>query len=105
MIELKEQDLRFAAHARCCCGAGLAYVKDSALRKTETGDKWVCSDVLLSNLMLKVKREGGFFGGGMLEDEKGIEHNQSYPFVSYEIKSEDQPSANGATTRQGGNKQ
>lgn len=92
-------ELIFAANSRCKCGAGLCYVKDREDRKIETGDKWICSSILLSDIKLKVKTEGGFFGGGTIEDENGVEHNQSYPFVSYEIKSEDQPSANGATTR------
>jgi hypothetical protein len=97
MITLNE--LTFSAYTRCKCGVGMAYINDRELRKKETGDCWVCSDLLLKDLKLRVKREGGFFGGGIIEDENGTEHTQSYPFVSYEIKSENQPSANGATTR------
>lgn len=65
--------LVFAAHARCMCGAGLAY--DQVGRPT----KWECSAVLL-----------GTATSG--------EH-ESYSFIFYEIKSERQPSQGGATTR------
>jgi hypothetical protein len=70
-------ELRFSAYARCKgCGAGLAYPKECS-----PGHYWDCSAVLLGQVV-----------------DPGPEHVQ-YPFAFYEIKSEDQPSANGATTR------
>lgn len=68
-------ELLFAARARCRCGAGLAY------RPEADPDSWECSDVLMG-------RAGA--------DET---HDEAKPFAFYEIKSEDQPSAKGATTR------
>lgn len=70
-------ELRFAAGARCTgCQLGLAYPKDVGFRGS-----WTCSGILL---------------GSALHD--ATKHD-SLPFMFYEIKSEDQPSANGATTR------
>jgi hypothetical protein len=92
-------ELVYAAHARCLCGAGLAYVRDREVRKGNTGDKWVCSEILTNDVKVRVLNDGNFFGGGIIETEDGKQHNQSYPFVSYEIKSELQPSQMGATTR------
>lgn len=68
--------LRFAAFARCQCAAGLAYPKGCGPRES-----WVCSDILR----------------GIAAPD--TTHDEPKPFAFYEIKSEDQPSANGATTR------
>ena len=73
-----ENRLTFAAYTRCMCGAGLAYRR---------GDKaWDCSDILLG-LAIPSGRPGA------------VKHDDVYPFVFYEIKSENQPSAHGSTTR------
>jgi hypothetical protein len=77
--------LVFSAGARCACGLGLAYDpagevawhKDSPLRGPNA---WDCSGVLLETA------------------PAGTTHD-SFPFAFYEIKSENQPSALGATTR------
>ena len=70
-----DSDLIYSAGARCSkCGAGLAYP-----RKCGFKHQWTCSDVL-----------------------KGIgtdSGHEALPFAFYEVKSEEQPSANGATTR------
>jgi len=67
-------ELVYAATVRCRCGAGLAYPEGAGLR-----DSWSCSAVLLG------------------ADPAG--HDEDRPFTFWEIKSERQPSANGATTR------
>ena len=77
-----DEELRYAAHARCECGAGFAYPKNT--RDTKLIDMaWECSDILTGRAPLN----------------KEIIHSASLPFNFYEVKSEDQPSANGATTR------
>ena len=73
-----DDDLRYAAYARCVCGAGLAYPKGYDLRDVHC---FSCSDLLKG-----IKRPG-------------VMHTEPLPFVFYEIKTEDQPSACGATTR------
>jgi hypothetical protein len=69
-------ELRYAATARCMCGSGLAYPKNSSSRGS-----WYCSAILTG------------------EAERGSSHDSGFPFAFYEIKSEEQPSANGQTTR------
>lgn len=70
-------ELVYSARARCKgCGAGLAYPKNCGIRHY-----WDCSGVLTGKIQ-----------------NPGKEHIQ-YPFAFYEIKSENQPSADGATTR------
>ena len=72
---LSESDVLYSSHARCPhCKAGLAY--PTLGRPTE----WVCSAILL---------------GKVVDDGK----HQILPFAFYEVKSENQPSAQGATTR------
>jgi len=71
----KMDELRFAAYKRCQCGAGLAYPKGGPVFGS-----WDCSAILLGNADLTMK-------------------HSSYSFSMYKIKSESQPSANGATTR------
>lgn len=78
-----DDELRYSAGAKCdTCGAGLAYPESCGMHH-----RWDCSRVLKG----ETKQE---------EDDGKIHH--SYPFAFYEIKSEGQPSAQGATTRPGG---
>lgn len=72
----KLNNLVFAAEARCPCGAGLAY------NKSNNDNCWDCSDILLGKA------------------DKKLIHTAKLPFVFWEIKSEEQPSAKGLTTRQ-----
>jgi len=74
--------LVYAATNRCPCGAGLAYLAGS---QPMTG-AWDCSAILL--------------GTAVPSGQPGaVQHTDRLPFVFYEIKSELQPSARGATTR------
>ncbi len=70
--------LVYAATKRCPCGAGLAYAAGD--------DAWDCS-AILSGKAIPTHVVGS------------VQHTAKLPFVFYEIKSENQPSANGATTR------
>jgi DNA-directed RNA polymerase subunit RPC12/RpoP len=72
--------LRFSAGARCRCGAGLAYPRD--LR--DPWGEWQCAAVLMGQIANVPENHG---------------KHDAFPFSFYEIKSEDQPSAGGATTR------
>jgi hypothetical protein len=74
-------ELIFAARARCDCGVGLAYPKGIGIRGS-----WFCSDILLGRALPKSN-----------PGSKG--HIDELPFSFYEIKSENQPSEGGATTR------
>lgn len=88
--QLSEDDLVYAAHGRCPCGAGLAYVPggDHDSGKPIVG-YWDCSDILL--------------GRAVPSGQPGAkQHTGQLPFAFYEIKSERQPSAQGATTRPNG---
>ena len=71
--------LVYAASARCPCGAGLAY--DPAGESGRPHGYWECSAILLGTA------------------DKAVKHEAQLPFAFYEIKSERQPSAHGATTR------
>lgn len=72
-------ELIFSAGARCeGCKGGLAYPKDIGMHGS-----WYCSEVLL---------------GRAPTLEAGKYHDE-LPFMFYEVKSEQQPSANGYTTR------
>jgi hypothetical protein len=75
-----DERLIYAAYARCPCGAGMAYDPAAESGATIHG-YWDCSAILLGKADDKVK------------------HEARLPFAFYEIKSENQPSANGATTR------
>lgn len=69
-----DAELLYSARTRCKqCGAGLAYPKSCGF-----GHQWDCSRSL---------------------NGTGPRDHESFPFAFYEIKSEDQPSAQGATTR------
>lgn len=74
---LSASDLVYAAFTRCPCGKGLAYPKDSDPFK----GYWDCSGILLGDA------------------DPTVQHTAKLPFVFYEIKGENQPSAQGATTR------
>ena len=69
----KPSKLVYAAHARCSCGAGLAYGHGM--------QHWDCSRVLIGTA------------------PKGSHHDDPRPFVFWKILPEGQPSAKGATTR------
>lgn len=90
--------LCYAATARCKCGAGLAYdpfgasggypeqgENDSPFRGGLSG-YWDCSAILLGTAIPKGQ-------------PGSVQHEDQLPFAFYEIKSENQPSAHGATTR------
>ena len=79
------KDLTWAATARCQCGAGLAYNEDcqepgSPMMWPYNG-YWDCSAIILGTA------------------DRSVRHKARLPFAFYEIKSDNQPSANGATTR------
>lgn len=78
-----DDELRYAAYARCECGAGIAYPKGRDFRDVNC---WDCSDILTGRALEK-------------DPECKIVHTGPLPFAFYEIKSEDQPSVRGATTR------
>lgn len=80
-VKYTDDELRYSAYSRCECGAGLAYPKDCGINHY-----WDCADILT--------------GRAIPADKEGAkQHAGQLPFMFYEIKSEDQPSANGATTR------
>lgn len=70
-------DLTWAATARCRCGAG--YIYPTFLH--DPHGHWFCSASVLGTAPL------------------GSEHDCAKPFAFWNIKSDRQPSANGATTR------
>jgi hypothetical protein len=77
--------LVYAAYNRCPCGAGLAhdpaYEDPESVFRGPLSGFWDCSAILLGTA------------------DKGVTHTGKLPFAFYEIKSEQQPSAGGATTR------
>lgn len=83
-----DDELIYAATARCQCGAGLAYSpQDENPDLPYKGPSaWDCSDILTGRAA-KVGESGH------------VQHDDIAPFAFYEIKSEEQPSANGMTTR------
>lgn len=93
-LEVRQAELRakkvadrivYAAYSRCPCGAGLAY--DPTARDGDSpfvgtlGGYWDCSAIILGTA------------------DRTVKHTDRLPFAFYEVKSEGQPSANGATTR------
>jgi len=74
-----DDELTYAAYARCRCGQGLAYSNDCGI-----DHYWECSAILKGTPDLNVA------------------HDPKYPFSCYSIKSEGQPSAYGHTTRPAG---
>jgi hypothetical protein len=86
------QRLIFAATARCDCGAGLAYDPASEGKPDlpfKGPSAWECGDILLFETLSADKQAA----------VKAAVHTPALPFVFYEIKSENQPSASGRTTR------
>lgn len=83
--KLRDTDLVYASTARCCCGAGLAYITSCHLIKG-ADHAWDCSDILMKRTLEK-------------EQEGHSRHSPLYEFAFWNIKSEKQPSANGLTTR------
>jgi hypothetical protein len=78
--------MTFAATSRCPCGAGLAYDSTCVQAPFKGPSYWDCSAILL--------------GTAIPSGEPGaVQHTDQLPFSFYEIKSENQPSARGATTR------
>ena len=80
--------LCFAATARCPCGAGLAYdpASDGSGTPFRGPSAWECSAILL--------------GTALRKDQPGsVSHTAPLPFAFYEVKSEDQLSAQGRKTR------
>lgn len=76
-----DADLVYSAMSRCPCGAGLAYPKGVSHRHY-----WDCADILT--------------GRAIPSGQSGSkQHTDRLPFAFYEVKSENQPSAEGATTR------
>lgn len=69
-------ELVYAAFDKCDCGAGMAYP-----HKIGIHGAWYCSYILR----------------GIAQKE--VRHTSPLPFSMYELKSENQPSANGRTTR------
>ena len=75
-----EDRLVYAASARCACGAGLAYDPAGESGRPASG-YFDCSAILLDHA------------------DQAVKHEARLPFVFYEIRTERQPSAHGATTR------
>lgn len=75
--DVTADDLGWAASARCRCGAGYAYPKFLH----DPHGHWFCSATLLGTAPV------------------GTEHDCAKPFAFWDIKSDQQPSAGGATTR------
>jgi hypothetical protein len=74
-------ELVYAATARCLCGAGMAYPKGIGTRGF-----WDCSAILK--------------GEAIAEGKTGsVKHEGRMPFTFYEVKSENQPSVKGMSTR------
>ena len=71
-----DDELRYAAVDLCPCGHGMAYPKGCGIHHY-----WDCSAILKGIA------------------DPNVEHAARLPFVFYSLKSEDQPSANGRTTR------
>jgi len=71
-----EEELVYAATARCECGAGMAYPTD-----IDPNGAWYCSDILKG-----------------VADKTKV-HSRPMAFYMYEVKSEHQSSAEGKTTR------
>jgi hypothetical protein len=80
----------YAATSRCECGAGLAYDPASEGSGPFKGpSEWECGDILRYATLTPDEQV----------KVKAATHTAPLPFAFYEIKSEKQPSQNGATTR------
>jgi hypothetical protein len=77
--------LVYAAYSRCPCGAGLAYdpcfEDENSVFVGPLSGCWDCSAIML----------------GVANPD--VKHTAKLPFAFYEVLSEGQPAANGATTR------
>lgn len=81
LLQIPKPDrLVYAAYTRCPCGAGMAYDPAGDSGKP-FGGYWDCSAILLETA------------------DESAKHEARLPFAFYEIKSENQPSVNDATTR------
>ena len=80
-----EKRMVYAAYDRCPCGAGLAYdplfEDETSVFKGPLSGYWDCSAILLGTA------------------DQSVKHTAKLPFAFYNVKSEQQPSAGGATTR------
>lgn len=74
--DFNDDELIFAAYTNCPCGHGMSYPKTVGIKGS-----WYCSAILMGIA------------------DKDVLHEPALPFSFYDIKSEDQPSSNGATTR------
>lgn len=83
-----DDELVYAAWTRCECGAGMAYPKDIGFHGS-----WICSEQ-----MTNPKRWTNY-DNKTYKTEDGKLHSKDLPFSFWSVKSEGQPSANGATTR------
>lgn len=84
MSHLTDDQLVYAATSRCPCGAGLAHKANPKAGTDEWA--WDCSAIL--------KGEAIHTG-----QPGAVTHTSPLSFTFYEVKSENQPSANGETTR------
>jgi hypothetical protein len=76
-VRYQPEDLTWAATARCVCGHGMAYPTNCGSHR-----QWECSGILTG------------------KGDPKLLHLSPRPFALYEIKSDDQPSAYGASTRE-----
>lgn len=83
--------LIYAAATRCACGAGMAYdPANEAMAFFKGPSKWECSDIIRFRELTPEEQAAA----------KAATHTAALPFAFYEVKSENQPSANGMTTRE-----
>lgn len=76
-----DDELIYSAFSRCPCGEGIAYPKNIS-----PSGSWHCAGILTGRAKT-------------LPNWKEVQHDGDKPFTFWEVKSENQPSANGATTR------
>ena len=81
LAKFSDAELVYAATTRCACGAGMAYPKNIGMHGS-----WHCSDILT-------------FRAATKDSADSVGHTSPLPFSFYSVKSENQPSAFGATTR------
>ncbi len=78
--EYRDDQLIYAATARCACGAGLAYSPTAVHPPFHGPSRWDCSDILTGRAV-----PSGQEGAKM--------HDEPAPFAFYKVKAEGQPSA------------
>ncbi len=98
-LAFRPWELCYAQTARCRCGAGLAYWPPGwHLRRgrIEESNGWVCADLLTGRIKIErgeiEDKSLGVFG---LQKETPEPPHEYYPFMFYEIRSENQPNRNG----------